>query len=127
MNRLARRLSTIAAAALVASPVLVLPAAQEAGASVPAISASAFGMHFLQQGSYPRLAFASARIWDNGVTWAKLQPNAPTYSYTPAGPLGVPAASTTTTTGFDAKAVAKLDSLVRTYVAHHVDPMIRSA
>src|SRR3954454_16038002 len=110
MNRLARRLSTIAAAALVASPALVLPATQ-ASASVPAISASAFGMHFLQHGSYPGLTFASARIWDNGVTWAKLQPNPPTYTPAVPGtlinPSGTPASSTT---GFDAKVVAKLDS-----------------
>src|SRR3954451_3757356 len=112
MNRLARRLATVAAAATVAAPALVLPAAQEAGASVPAISANAFGMHFLQRGSYPPLTFASARIWGDGVTWANLQPKAPTYTYTPAGPLNLPPASTTSTSGFDAKAVSKLDSLV---------------
>jgi len=123
MNRLARRFVTVAAAAMVASPALVLPAT-EAGASVPAISANAFGMHFLQHGSYPPLTFASARIWNNGVTWAALQPKAPTY--TPAVPAtlvspGTPASSTT---GFDAKAVAKLDSLVRMFVNRHADPMI---
>src|SRR3954451_28866 len=124
MNRLARRLATVAAAATVAAPALVLPAAQEAGASVPAISANAFGMHFLQRGSYPPLTFASARIWDNGVTWASLQPKAPTY--TPAVPATLisPETPASSTTGFDAKAVSKLDSLVRLFVNRHADPMI---
>src|SRR3954453_16141352 len=106
MNRLARRLGTVAAAALVASPALILPATQEAGASVPAISPAAFGMHYLQRGSYPPLPFASAGIWDEGVSWAKIQPNAPTY--TPA--TVVPPAAEKKTDGFDPKAVARLDS-----------------
>src|SRR3954453_4158191 len=124
MNRLARRLSTIAAAALVASPALVLPATQ-ASASVPAISASAFGMHFLQHGSYPSLGFASARIWDDGVTWAKLQPNAPTHTAAaPPTPLVSQGTPEKITNGIDTKVVAKLDAIVRSFVAHHADPMI---
>src|SRR5437763_8686667 len=93
MNRRTRRLGTVVAAAVVASPALALPAT-EASTSVPAISAASFGMHYLKRGNYPTfMPFASARIWDDGVTWADLQPNAPTY--TPAGPLGIPAESST--------------------------------
>src|SRR4051812_19593553 len=121
MNRLTRRLGTVIAAAVVASPALALPATQ-ASASVPAISASSFGMHYINTGhAYPKTAFASARIWDMaGVKWQDLQPNAPTHTL--AGPLGVPAESWTD--GFDANAVSKLDSIVQTFANYHVDPMI---
>src|SRR4051795_5473472 len=81
MNRLTRRLGTVVAAAVVASPALALPATQ-ASASVPAISASSFGMHYVNMGhTYPKTAFGSARIWDMaGVKWFDLQPNAPTFT-----------------------------------------------
>ena len=120
MNRLARRLGTILTAALVTAPALALPAT-EAGASVPAISAASFGMHYVDtRHAYPKLAFASARVWDMGVTWKDLQPNAPTHTL--AGPLGVPAESWTD--GFDQTALSKLDSIVQTFANNHVDPMI---
>src|SRR3954454_9986453 len=96
MNRLARRLGTVVAAAVVASPALALPATQ-ASASVPTISASAFGMHYLTRGAYPKTTFASARIWDMpGVKWYELQPNAPTFT---AGLAGITPDSSTD--GFD--------------------------
>jgi len=88
MKRLTRSLGTVAAAALMASPVVAYPSVSSS-ASVPAISSSAFGMHYLNTGhAYPPLAFASARIWDMSVTWKDLQPSAP-----PAVPL--PGASPT--------------------------------
>src|SRR4051794_4871300 len=120
MNRLTRRLGTVVAAAVVASPALALPATQ-ASASVPAISASAFDMHQLDTSHAFKVTFASARIWDmGGVKWFELQPNAPTY--TPGDALGLTPPSSTD--GFDATAVARLDSIVRTFAGRHVDPLI---
>ncbi|MDX6301787.1 MAG: hypothetical protein QOF53_3001, partial [Nocardioidaceae bacterium] len=74
---------------------------------------------YLTRGSYPSLAFASARIWDDGVDWAQLQPNAPTY--TPGDGI---ITQTTSTDGFDQTVVSKLDSVVQNFANHHVDPMI---
>ena len=52
--------------------------------SVPAIPATAFGMHYLNTGhTYPAMPFATARIWDKGVTWKDLQPTAPQYTTDP--------------------------------------------
>src|SRR4051794_13006481 len=107
MNRLTRRLGTVVAAAVVASPALALPAT-EAGASVPAISAASFGMHYISTGhAYPKTGFGSARIWDMaGVKWYELQPSAPTST-----PGLLPTDAPTVTDGFDQNAVAKLDSI----------------
>src|SRR3954463_11071875 len=118
MNRLTRRLATVVAAAVVASPALALPATQ-ASASVPAISPSAFGMHYLSTSHAFKVAFASARLWDMGVAWKDLQPDAPTFT---AGLAGVTPDSRTD--GFNPAGVAGLGRIVRTYVGRHVDPMI---
>lgn len=117
MNRLTRRLGTVVAAAVVASPALALPATQ-ASASVPTISPVAFGMHYLSTSHAFNVTFASARLWDMGVTWKDLQPDAPTFT---AGLAGVTPDSSTD--GFNQTAVGNLDRIVRTY-AGHVDPMI---
>src|SRR3954454_6073467 len=121
MNRLARRLGTVVAAAVVASPALALPATQ-ASASVPAISATAFGMHWNETShAYPSMPFATARIWDMHVTWKDLQPNAPQYS----APDLLTGAVTQLSDGFDYNtAVPKLDSIVQNFASHHVDSMI---
>src|SRR3954452_3717821 len=103
MKTLARRVGTIAAAALMASPIAAVTA-PTADAAVPAISASSFGMHWLHPGqtAWPALSFGTARIWDMGVTWSELQPSA--------------------TSTFDSTnpAVARLDAIVNAYRSHHV-------
>src|SRR5437588_10272851 len=95
-------------ATVLASLALVLPlvaSTTEASAAPAAISAGSFGMHVLGLGSrsYPGVGFGSARIWDMGVTWADLQPHS---------------SRTSTAT------LTKLDGIVATFRAHHVDPMI---
>ena len=122
MNRLARRLVTLTAAAAIAAPALGLPMATSASASVPVVSAQAFGMHWLNSSahSFPMMPFGSARIWDDGVTWSDLQPSGPTPNN---DLLGLPD-GTWTPAAWDPTALARLDNLVNTYVSHHVDPMI---
>jgi hypothetical protein len=124
MNRLTRRLGTVATAAVMATPALAIPATT-ASASVPAISAQAFGMHWLGHGGYPKMPFSSARIWGgNAPTWAQLQPSGPTPVYSAPDVLG-----NTTQTGWnpaawDQNALNQLDAIVNAFVSHHVDPMI---
>jgi hypothetical protein len=114
MNRLARRLGTVAAAAVMATPALVIPATQADAAGFK-ITAQMFGMHWLDTSHpYPTVSFGSARIWDMGVTWKDVQPAAPT-----AGDLLTPASD-----GWDQSALGRLDGIVDTFRAHHVDPMI---
>ena len=128
MNRLARRLGTVATAALIAAPALAIPATS-AQAAVPAVSAQAFGMHWMSNGPYPSsMPFSVARIWGGAApTWAQLQPNGPTPHYTYGTDiLGNP---TQTQDGWNAAAwddtaLGKLDSMVNTFRSHGVDPMI---
>ena len=90
-----------------------------AGAAAPSISVSAFGMHVLGLGAhpYPSLTFGSARIWDMGVTWADLQPNGPSLG-------GVPVVGGIQQAPWDSNALSRLDSIVNTFVSHHVQPML---
>jgi len=119
MNRLARRLATVAATATMAAPALAIPATT-ASASVPAINAQAFGMHWLSQGhTYPKMPFGAARIWDASVAWKNLQPNGPTRPSVGGVPTG-----SWTAAAWDSTAVSRLDTLVNTYRSHGVDPMI---
>jgi hypothetical protein len=66
-------------------------------------------MHYLGFGArgYPPIPFGSARIWDMGVTWKDLQP-------TPASSL----------TGSGSAALQRLDAIVTTFKAHHVEPLL---
>ena len=124
MNRLARRLGTVATAALMATPALAIPATS-ASAAVPAISAQAFGMHWMTNGPYPSMPFAAARIWGGGApTWAQLQPAGPTPVYSDPDILGNRTQTGWTKAGWDSNALAKLDSMVDTFRSHGVDPMI---
>jgi len=128
MNRLARRLGTVATAALMATPALAIPATS-ASAAVPAISSQAFGMHWMTNGPYPSsMPFSVARIWGGGApTWAQLEPTGPTPHYTYSTDL---LGNTTQTQDgwnpavWDNTALAKLDSMVDTFRSHGVDPMI---
>ena len=104
--RLSARVATaVAVATLAATPAVLAPV--PAAASVPAISAAAFGMHYLNTShAYPPLAFGTARIWDMGVTWADLQPR-----------------STTPLSSSNA-AVRRLDGIVAMLRKHHVEPVL---
>src|SRR4051794_661974 len=102
MRSIFRRTCTILASVAIALPMLGSP--PPASAAPAAIGAGAFGMHWLNPGpQYPTVRFGSARVWDMGVTWAELQPR-----------------SSATSTSV----LTKLDGIVATFRAHHVDPMI---
>ena len=103
-----RRLLTVAAAVAIASPAAVELAPGGADAAPPPIGKTAFAMHYLGYGKhpYPVMPFGSGRIWDDGVTWADLQP-------TP-----------TTTLDGNNPVVQRLDGLVNAYRSHGVQPLI---
>lgn len=123
MFRVARRLGTIAATATIASSVAIMPAS----AAPAPLPKAAFGMHYLGFGTshaYPgSLGFGSARIWDDGVDWAQLQPNAPSVTCTATDLLGN-CTSYATSDGWDQNALHKLDTIVQKYAAYHVDPVL---
>jgi hypothetical protein len=126
MNRLARRLSTVATAALMATPALAIPATT-ADAAVPAISAQAFGMHWLGTSHpYPSMPFGVARLWGGDApTWAQLQPAGPTPVYSdPDLITGQRTQTGWTPAAWDSTALGKLDSMVDAFRSHGVDPMI---
>jgi hypothetical protein len=83
-------------------------------------------MHYLDTShAYPgSLGFGSARIWDMGVDWAQLQPNAPATTCTSTDPILGTCTGYTTTDGFDANALARLDSIVQMYTDKRVDPLL---
>jgi hypothetical protein len=81
-----------------------------APAQPTAVDAESFGMHVLGLGShpYPQIPFGAVRVWDMGVTWKDLQPTATT-SLTDPG---------------SNPALARLDTIVKTFTQHHAQPMI---
>jgi hypothetical protein len=72
----------------------------------PAVQPAFFGMHITQPTGHgwPQVPIGSWRIWDNGTTWAELQPNGPNEWSQPA--------------------LAKLDAAVNTARAHGVQPIL---
>jgi hypothetical protein len=117
MTSLVRRAIAVVAA-LVATVSVTGVGVPFAGAAAPSVQVTAFGMHWLNTGHpYPGLTFGSARIWDMGVTWADLQPDPPP---TPS----LPVVGSTTPAPWNQTALAHLDSIVNTFVSHHVQPML---
>src|SRR3954447_22587814 len=91
-----------------ATPFTPASAPKSSPASGSVITRYAFGMHVLGWGRlpYPVVPFATARVWDMGVTWTDLLPDRASRLSSP-NPV-----------------VARLDSIVDGFHRHGVAPMI---